>query len=378
MDGLDFIKTYSETVSAILLDYSFPKGEIQGIEALQLIKNMHADLPVIMLTDSDDAADVDKVVECMKVGAYNYIGRRTLNPLYLFQVVENAVRKSKLQIRMNAITAVPEKEHHFTTVKADCDNYPYNRLGIFGFELVSVNKKGDEQEAINLKRLGLLWYENFLKAISTIYFDEIKVNLKYIAENNKIICRIIFTIYGIDDKLDKIINNVQHDIKMFFLPEKIDNTQPYFFEEIYNPDLLFKANEPVDGLNYNVFYRDPIKVKSKKSFGFNPIENSQYGKQSGYQPDELFSLPVNFSYNNVLLFSSLLNQKEYAEIDIQLIPKRLLKVEIDFIKQVIKESTILDTENLTQEEKKIYIDYLHKFVVNTKDAYSGAYPPTLE
>jgi len=370
LDGLNFINAYTETLSAIILDYSFPTGEMQGYEALRLIKKSYADLPVIMLTDSDEAADIDKVVECMKDGAYNYIGRRSLNPLYLFQVVEKAVRESKLQIRINAITAEPEKQHFFTTVKADCDNIPFNRLGIFGFELLSVNKHGNELEVANLKRIGLLWHQNFLKAISTIYFDEIRVNLKYITENSKIKCRIIFTIFGIDDKLDKIINNVQHDVKAFFLPDKIDNTQPYVFEEICNPDVLYKVNKQDDSLIYNVFYREPIKIKSRKILGFNPIENLQSLSHSGYKPDEIFSMPVNFSYNNELLFSALLNQKEYAEIDIQLIPKRLLKVEIDYIKQVIKECATLDIENLSNAEKTIYIEYLQKFVVNTKDKFA--------
>lgn len=370
LDGLNFINTYTETLSAIILDYSFPTGEMQGYEALRLIKKNYADLPVIMLTDSDEAADIDKVVECMKEGAYNYIGRRSLNPLYLFQVVEKAVRESKLQIRMNAITDEPEKEHFFTTLKADCDNIPFNRLGIFGFELISVNKHGNEQEAANLRRIGLLWHQNFLKAISTIYFDQIRVNLKYITENGKIKCRIIFTIFGIDELLDKSINNVQHDVKAFFLTDKIDNTQPYVFEEICNPDVLYKVNDQDNGLIYNVFYREPIKIKSRKTFGFNPIDNTQSLSQSGYQPDEIFPMPTNFSYNNELLFSALLNQQEYAEIDILLMPKRLLKVEIDYIKKAVKECATLDIENLSNEEKNRYIEYLQKFVVNTKDKFA--------
>ncbi|MBL0335646.1 MAG: response regulator [Chitinophagaceae bacterium] len=66
LDGLEFLNTYSETVSAVILDISFPKGEMQGIEALQKIKQIQPHLPVIMLTDRDAAEDIDRVVECMK------------------------------------------------------------------------------------------------------------------------------------------------------------------------------------------------------------------------------------------------------------------------------------------------------------------------
>ena len=369
LEGINFIKKYNETVCTVILDLNFPKGEMQGLEALQKIKKLQPDLPVIMLTDSDTAAYIDRVVECIRKGAYNYIGKRTLNPVYLFQVVEKAVSEAKVQLRMNALSTVPDKEYYFTTVKIDSDNKPFNKSAIFGFELISINKPDNEQKATDLKRAGLLWHENLLKAISIIYFDEIQINLKYIAENNKLKCQIIFTVYGINDKLDNTVRNVQHDIKVFFTSEKIDNTQPYVFEEISNTDLLFNANKLNSDLNYNVFYRAPIKVKSKKSIGFNPVENCIPESSSGYNPDELFSMPVNFSYNNELLFSALLSQKDFVEIDIQLMPKRLLKAEIDLLKQVTKDSSTLVAENLSQEEIKFYTDYLQKFAINTRDKF---------
>lgn len=62
LDGLEFINTYPETVNAVLLDINFPNGEMQGIEALQKIKQLQPFLPVIMLTDRDSSEDIDLVV----------------------------------------------------------------------------------------------------------------------------------------------------------------------------------------------------------------------------------------------------------------------------------------------------------------------------
>jgi DNA-binding NtrC family response regulator len=68
LEGLEFLDDYATAVDAVILDLGFPKGEMQGTEALQKIKKKFAHLPVIMLTDSDTAADLERVVDCMKKG----------------------------------------------------------------------------------------------------------------------------------------------------------------------------------------------------------------------------------------------------------------------------------------------------------------------
>lgn len=369
LEGLKFIKDYKDSVSAVILDLNFPRGEIQGLEALQKIKKLQPDLPVIMLTDSDTAADIDRVVECMRKGAYNYIGKRTLNPVYLFQVVEKAVSEAKLQERFRVRNTITEKTHHFFTLKADCEFGRFTKSGIFGFELKSVNKPENEQEAANLERTALQWHENLLKSLSVIYCNEIQVNIKYIAENNKINCFIIFTVFGKDvASLDITINSLQHDINAFFSLSKSDNIQPYIFEEIGDADYLLDANKHSDKYTYNSFYREPIKVKEKKSIGFNSSDSPAKEEDSTYKLDELFAFPTKFQIDNDL-FKALINQKEYVEIDVQLISRQLLNSEIDLIKSVINDSWLLDTENLTNEERISFSVYLQKFIISSKDKF---------
>jgi len=366
LEGITYIKKYTEIISAVILDINFPRGEMQGLEALQKIKILQPELPVIMLTDSDSASDIDRVVECMKKGAYNYIGKRTLNPVYLFQVVEKAVAESKLQERFRVRNNVPEKTHQFFTVKADCEFGRFTKSGIFGFKLISTNKPENIQEATILEKTALQWHENLLKSLSVIYCNEIQVNIKYVAENNKINCYIIFTVYGKDNaSLEITINSLQHDINAFFCGSKSDNILPYIFEEISDADYLLNANKHSDNYTYNSFYREPIKVKAKKNIGFNSPEKVE---NSTYKPDELFAFPTKYQFDNDL-FKALINQKEYVEIDVQLIPKQLLTPEIDLIKSVINDTWLLDTENLTNEEKNYFSEYLQKFIVSSKDKF---------
>ena len=369
LEGLEFLNSYIETVSAVILDISFPKGEIQGIEALQKIKQIQPHLPVIMLTDRDSAEDIDSVVECMKKGAYNYVGKRTLNPVYLFQVIDAAVQQAKVQLRLYVKNTGNEKKQRFYTVTNACNYGRYKQSGIFGFELVSVNKPGNEQEAALLEKTVMLWHENLLKSISVIYRDEVQFNLKYIAGSNKIKCFIIITVYATDEAgLEQILNNIQHDVSVFFSASQIDNTHPYIFEEIYSDDFLLNANQHTANYKYNVFYRKPLKVKSTNSIGFNSLITTTPEEMAGNYLDELFPFPARFYSDNELL-RALLNQNEYAEIDVQLVPKQLFKQEIDLIRKVIKNTSSLETNNLTHEELNFFANYLQKFIANTNDKF---------
>ncbi|MEI6554604.1 MAG: response regulator [Paludibacter sp.] len=369
LDGINYLKNYTEIVSAIILDINFPRGEMQGLEALQKIKILQPELPVIMLTDSDTAADIDMVVECMRKGAYNYIGKRTLNPVYLFQVVEKAVGESKLQERFRVRNNVPDKSHRFFTVKTKCEFGRYSRSGIFGFELISVNKADDDREAANLEKLAIQWHENLLKSISFVYRNELQINLKYIGNKNKIKCRIIFTVFATDETgLDKIIDNIQHDIHVFFSASKIEDTHPYIFEEMSEPDYLRNANDYSDNNKHIVFFRRPLKVKKTNDIGFIAIEKTISEDQEKNIPDELFPIPVKYQYDSEI-FKALLNQNEYAEIDVQLMPKQLLIDEIDLIRKVINDTKLLDLDVLNFEQRIYYANYLKKFITRTNDKF---------
>jgi len=364
LDGLEYLKEYAGTVHAIILDLSFPKGELQGAEALQKIKQKYSLLPVIMLTDSDTAADIDRVVECMKKGAYNYVGKRTLNPVYLFQVVETAIQQQQLQIRL-AAKAPADKTGDFFVVTQPCDYGRFKQSASFGFQLVSINKAGNETELTILNKTVAEWHENLLKSVSVIYRDEVQLNLKYIAEGGKTKCCIIFTVLAMNNtSLQTLLQNLQHDIAVFFT-SAIDSTHPYLFEVIGDEVFLKDATIYPSNYIYNVFYRKPLKVNGGSAIGFTAQESKD---DSGYNPDEIFHLPAPVAFDNEL-FRALLNQLEYAEIDVQLMPRELLREEIDLIKQVIKNTSSIQGNPLSAEEQRALAAHLQKFITTTNDKF---------
>ncbi len=369
LDGLEFINTYPETVNAVLLDINFPNGEMQGIEALQKIKQLQPFLPVIMLTDRDSSEDIDLVVECMKKGAYNYVGKRSLNPVYLFKVLETAVQQAQVQIRLNAKNITREKKQRFYTLTEVCSKGRFSQVAVFGFELVSVNKPSDVYEAELLEKSAFHWHENLLKTISNIYRDELQMNLKYIPDGKNIKCCLLFTVYAMDEAgIEQILNNLQHDISAFFSASGVDITHPYVFQEIFVDDFLRSATLFTEDFKYNVFYRKPIKVREIVRIGFTQVEKTAVELKPNHRHDELFAIPTKTTLGNELL-TALLNQEEYAEIDIQLNPKQFQKNEIDAIRKVSKNPLSIETTRHSHDELNAYADYLQSLIGSSTEKF---------
>lgn len=374
LEGLDFLEDYATAVDAVILDLGFPKGEMQGTDALQKIKKKFAHLPVIMLTDSDTAADLERVVDCMKKGAYNYVGKKTLNPVYLFQLVDNALQQSQLVSYTNAANKPANATDTFFTVKQEYTYGRFRKRALFGFDLSSVSKPTDEKDELQLKTNALAWHENLLKSVSTPFRDSLQINLKYIAENGTLKCRIIFSVYGEDDeKLQQRIADTQHDVKAFFSGGNGDKTNPYLFECISDEQILTNALEFSSSYKYNLFFRSPLKAKTGGSIGFNTSAKNAdgpkiLGKIPLYQPDEIFPIPTELSFDNEL-FRALSLQQHYTEIDVQLMPKSLMMEEVDFLRQVAKNSSLIQNSQYNQKEAEWFADYLNKFIATANDKF---------
>lgn len=66
-EGLDYLRSRNN-ISMVVLDLKLP--DVNGFEALEAIKDINPDLPVVMLSAHGNAP---AIVECMKRGAYDFI-----------------------------------------------------------------------------------------------------------------------------------------------------------------------------------------------------------------------------------------------------------------------------------------------------------------
>ncbi len=372
LDGLAFLNDYDNAVDVVILDLGFPENEMQGTDALKEIKRKYPHLPVIVLTDSDSAADIQRVVECMKNGAYSYVGKKTLNLDYFFQLVNNASQQGRLLNYMNSSTRKKDVETIFT-IKDTYVSGRYSKRAVFGFELASIDKPSNEDEEKDLKINALIWHKNLLESINTPYNDSLHVNLKYIAENYQLKCQIIFSVYAEnDDELNLRVADTQHDIKAFFNATYRGKNNPYLLENITDVQILRDVIGFSPYYEYNLFFRTPLKIGRTSSIGFTPSVQNVYGQdnsgsKTAYQPKELFPIPTDLSFSNEL-FRALRVQQHYTEIDVQIIPKKLLVEEIDMLRQMAKNPSLIEGA-YSPEEKKQFANYLIKFASTNNDKF---------
>lgn len=95
-DGL--LKLTQKNPDVILLDLMF-EGEENGIEILKKIREIDADIPVLMVTDY---ASVDTAIEAIKLGATDYISK-TPNLKELHLIIERSLKERMKNLRTESL-----------------------------------------------------------------------------------------------------------------------------------------------------------------------------------------------------------------------------------------------------------------------------------
>lgn len=256
-----------------------------------------------------------------------------------------------------SIVVIETKEttHRFFTVKSETGS---GFKAVFGFNLISVNKHatiserylGKENE--DCRNTALSWHKTFFKTLQA-YGEEVQINLKYITGSGKLKCNVIFSVHSQNNlSLERTLENFQTEVAAFFTTNSIDKTNPYIFEQITDGDRLHSTGR-LPGYSASIFYREPIKTK-RSFIGFNQ-------SQPVIHYDSLFPMPVQLDYNNELV-KVLCLQGDDIEIDIQLSPKKLNHNEINTIRNVLENQSLLDISII--EERIKYVDYLQKLMTD--------------
>ncbi|MBI2620577.1 MAG: sigma-54-dependent Fis family transcriptional regulator [Ignavibacteriales bacterium] len=97
-DGVEAINLLqSKSFDLALLDVKMPR--VDGVEVLKYVKDRFLDLPVIMLTG---VGDLKVAVECMKLGASNYLSK-PYSTDELLTVIDSALERRRLVIENKAL-----------------------------------------------------------------------------------------------------------------------------------------------------------------------------------------------------------------------------------------------------------------------------------
>ena len=87
-----------DATGSVILDYMMP--DLSGLEVLKELRNKGNDTPVIMITAY---GSVDRAVEAMKAGAYDFI-TRPFDPDHIDLVVRKALERQRLKLNVEVLT----------------------------------------------------------------------------------------------------------------------------------------------------------------------------------------------------------------------------------------------------------------------------------
>ena len=357
-EGIQLLDSYISSIDAVILDHVFPIDKMQGLDALKLIKKKYKYLPVIMLTGSESAEDIGTVVQCMKAGAYNYVGKRHLNPEYLFQLLDNAINQSRLTRYISESVNGHQDVLHLVTVIKDYSIGRFNKRVLFGFELNSVVRPNDESDEKIFRAKALEWHYNLLTTLSISYNESIQLNLKFYPLGGHTRCRVIFSLFAENEaELNIWLASIKKDIAGLFRNHNSSKINPYLFGIITDEDILEQAIqfEPHDDYEYIEFYREPLIVQNNKTLGFTIPSGS-----SGDEGSTVIFPQQKTLVLDKTLYTALLSYPT-VEIDVQLIPCRLTFEEKQLLQNVIRTKSLTTTEGSAISDQQNY-EYINNFI----------------
>jgi two-component system, OmpR family, response regulator len=99
--GEDCITSLSDGPDVIILDYyldGIDKSAMNGIEALDKIKSINPDIPVVMLSEQDK---IDIAVSCMHHRAFDYVVKSETAFMRLQKIISTIFRYKKMEKELN-------------------------------------------------------------------------------------------------------------------------------------------------------------------------------------------------------------------------------------------------------------------------------------
>lgn len=365
-DGISFLKDYHTVTDAVILDLSFPDTEIQGIDGLKQMKALYPDIPVIIFTVSDSYRDLEKVVECIKAGAYSYFSKTKLDTNSFFTSIKDAISEAKeknyqsqhIQERREKIK---EKELPFLI---------YENLGegivpfaIFGFRMDSVVKldEGRLQQTAG-------WHQNLLKTINTPQKD-ISIKLKYVISEGKLNCYVLFILKkNTGSILENRVMDTLYDIQSYFY----SNFNTYIFSILNKQEIkdVYESNESLqDDVRQYLFFRPSIPLLIPSNISSNLAAMGIKMSDSEKLKYGALSSDVKELNLNEELFQAL-NYQNWAEIEIDVQAKVFTTEEIDKLKHLYENiqhdfSSENDYPQINQS-KLILTNELHNSIMDTQ------------
>lgn len=328
-EGLSMLQDYSSVIDVVLLDINFNNSTVQGTNVLAYILKDYSGLPVFMLTENDAAEHIQLAVSCIKMGAYDYITKRTLNTAQLFNAINNATQLYRKQHNHQATDEYGEESK---VILIDEDDIQQECRYYFGFELIHVVIHNDIPYDQYLARL-YEWNNKLMQIIAEADNNKVEARIIYKhIEQDKVGCYILFKI------IQKAGNSHVHSYNLFKdLAHHLIFNREYYVFKILEKELAFKYYQH-DWSKQAYRLNNYIETTRKTTIGFTKTDDSTRS---------YFPLPVqnnmDFSTDELLYYIGKADGSDYVCIDLML--SGLSVTDVEQLKIGVSEKDIIDVQS---------------------------------
>jgi DNA-binding NarL/FixJ family response regulator len=199
----EILANYSNVIDIVLLDLGFSNSDLQGIDFLSELNKLYPEIPVVILTGSDNAQDIKTAVECIKRGAADYFGKTHLDPYQLFNRITEIVESEKSKIIHRNLIAKTTfaSESSVMSVKHESEgNEKYFTYFIYAIEDIAVAINGKHEEFLRNKIF--VWRKDLLSLISMLKMD-VSISIRFqknSGDNKQFKIYMIFAVSGNTEK----------------------------------------------------------------------------------------------------------------------------------------------------------------------------------
>lgn len=356
-EGLELLRKYPGMFDAVILDLSFPDAALQGKDGLLRIGESDRFLPILVLTRNSSAEHIRTAVECVRLGAYDYFPKNTLDPQQLFIQARNAIEQSRRyrqRIRFADVALRSSVKPFFHVEQSEKGL----STASFAFGLGAIGVPRNKEEQDSSIGLALTWHRSLLTYLSQLDPD-VGVTLRYIfsppqrSERPRLLPVLIICVQGTApeetvSKCDLLSKELGFYLQSnFLIPSVVYAFLPFStdeeFQRIFNPLTPSSVVRVV---------RKTIRRK-KSDMGF----FSQDSTDPSPVTDALPSLPLQNAISTLHNFSSqMLNQETITVLDCVLRSTKLRAQEMDVLRD-ISERKRIDQINLPPDKFEPIVEY---------------------
>lgn len=177
-EGLIKLQLYRGAIDAVILGLTFGDGKMQGKEGLIKIREIDDSLPVVILTAKTD--DLQLISECIRLGAFDYFSKPSINTGILFLQIEKAIQQSNQHKKLKIISRSGVVKNIITPIYRlfGSEN---SLTGYFAYRLTAMACASfqNKHETEFLSQLAYEWHLNLLNTVS-FYDCGLTLRLRYL------------------------------------------------------------------------------------------------------------------------------------------------------------------------------------------------------